>query len=241
MRARAERLAKTHRITLEEIHEQIQQGKVKELNIIVKADVEGSIEAIRSALEKFDSDEVRVVVIHSGVGAITETDVMLAAASNAVILGFTVRPTPEARRAADREGVDIRTYNVIYEIVNDIRSALEGLLEPEVRERVLGRATVREVFRAPRYGLAAGVYVNNGRIVRGMKLRVLRDNRVVHEGTVDSIRRFKEDVAEVAAGYECGVAMQNFNDFKIDDVLECYTFEEVARTLEDSGDTSSQR
>ena len=229
---RAERLATRPRVTLEGLHDHIAEGKIKELNIIVKADVEGSIEALRGSLSQFDTDEVRIRVIHGGVGAITETDVMLASASSAIILGFTVRATPEAERAADRERVDIRTYTVIYEMVSDIRAGLEGLLEPELHEQVLGRATVREVFRAPRYGMIAGSYVNNGRIVRGSKVRVLRDNRLVAEGIVDSLRRFKDDASDVAAGYECGIGLGSFNDFKVDDVLECYTHEEIARTLQ---------
>jgi len=228
---RQERMALRPRVTLDELHQQIQEGTVKELNTIIRADVEGSIDALRSSLSQFDTEEVRVAVVHAGVGGITETDVMLAAASSAVVIGFNVRPTPEAERAAEREGVDLRFYNVIYGVANDIRAALEGLLEPELNEQVLGRANVREVFRVPRFGNAAGCHVNNGRIVRGMNMRVLRDNRVVHEGTVDSIRRFKEDAREVAAGYECGIAMSNFGDFKIEDVLECFTHEKVARRL----------
>ena len=178
-------------------------------------------------------------MIHAGVGAISETDVMLAAASSAIIIGFHVGPTPEAVQAADREGVEIRTYDIIYNVTNEIRAALEGMLDPELSEQVLGRATVREVFRAPRFGSVAGSYVNNGHIRRGMKMRLLRDNRVVHEGEVDSLRRFREDVREVTAGFECGIAMGDYNDYEEGDVLECYTHEEVARTLEASASASA--
>ncbi len=231
---RERRLAAQSRITLDDISRSIQQGEVKDLNVIIKADVEGSVEPLQSGVAQFDTEEVRVGVIHAGVGAISETDVMLAAASSAVIIGFHVGPTPEAVRAADREGVEIRTYDIIYDVTNEIRAALEGMLDPELSEQVLGRATVREVFRAPRFGSVAGSYVNNGRILRGMKMRLLRDNRVVHEGDVDSLRRFREDVREVAAGYECGIAMRDYNDYQEGDVLECFTHEEVARTLEAS-------
>jgi translation initiation factor IF-2 len=232
------RLAAQSRITLDDISRSIQQGQVKDLNVIIKADVEGSVEPLQTGVAQFDTDEVRVGVIHAGVGAISETDIMLAAASSAIILGFHVGPTPEATRAADREGVEIRTYEIIYDVTNDIRAALEGMLDPELSEQVLGRATVREVFKAPRFGAVAGSYVNNGRFLRGMKLRLLRDNRVVHEGVVDSLRRFREDVREVAAGFECGIAMGNYSEYQEGDVLECFTHEEVARTLEASAAAS---
>ena len=229
---RARRMASQSLITLDDISRSIQQGVVKDLNVIIKADVEGSVEPLQTGVAQFDTDEVRVGVIHAGVGAISETDVMLAAASSAIIIGFHVGPTPEAVQAADREGVEIRTYDIIYNVTNEIRAALEGMLDPELSEQVLGRATVREVFRAPRFGSVAGSYVNNGHIRRGMKMRLLRDNRVVHEGEVDSLRRFREDVREVTEGFECGIAMGDYNDYEEGDVLECYTHEEVARTLE---------
>ena len=238
---RARRLASQSRITLDDISRSIQQGQVKDLNVIIKADVEGSVEPLQTGVAQFDTDEVRVGVIHAGVGAISETDVMLAAASSAIIIGFQVGPTPEAVRAADREGVEIRTYDIIYNVTNEIRAALEGMLDPELSEQVLGRATVREVFRAPRFGAVAGSYVNNGRFLRGMKLRLLRDNRMVHEGVVDSLRRFREDVREVAAGFECGIAMGNFSDYQEGDVLECFTHEEVARTLEASASAAKEK
>jgi translation initiation factor IF-2 len=239
--AREQRMVTRPRVSLDELHRRIQEGSVKELNIILKADVEGSIEPILSALSRLHTSEVQVRVIHQGVGGISETDVMLAAASSAVIIGFNVRPTARAARLAAHEDVDVRTYDVIYTVVSDIRAALEGMLEPEMQEQVLGRATVRELFRVPRMGVIAGSYVNNGRIVRGSNVRVLRDNRVVHEGKVDSLRRFKDDVSEVAAGYECGIGVESFHDFKLDDVLECFTFERVARTLslDESDDRSS--
>jgi len=166
---------------------------------------------------------------------------MLATASSAIIIGFNVRPTTRAERIALQENIDIRVYDIIYNVVNDIRAALEGLLEPELQEQILGRATVRDLFRVPRMGVIAGCYVNNGRVARGMSLRVVRDNRLAHEGRVDSLRRFKDDVSEVAAGYECGIGMGNFNDFKVGDVLECYTHEKVARSLEVSSDGPERR
>jgi translation initiation factor IF-2 len=228
---REEKMILRRRVSLDDLHRQIAEGGVKELNIILKTDVEGSIEAILAALSKLDTLEVKVNVIHQGVGGITESDVMLAAASSAIILGFNVRPTTRAERIARQEEIDIRSYDVIYNLVNDIRSAIEGMLEPEVQEQVVGRATIRELFRIPRMGVIAGSYVNNGRIVRGMNLRVVRDNRLIHEGKVDSLRRFKDDVNEVSAGYECGIGMGTFGDFRVEDVLECYTLEKVARTL----------
>jgi len=239
---RQERMMTRRRVSLEDLHERIAEGSVKELNIILKTDVEGSIEAIVAALSKLDTSEVKINILHQGVGGITESDVMLAAASSAIILGFNVRPTTRAERIARQEAIDIRTYDVIYNLVNDIRSAIEGMLEPEMQEQIIGRATVRELFRVPRIGIVAGSYVNNGRIVRGMNLRVVRDNRPIYEGKVESLRRFKDDVTEVPAGYECGIGLGSFNDLRVNDVLECYTIEKVARTLSTGpADHSAQR
>jgi translation initiation factor IF-2 len=217
--------------TLEDLFKKIQEGEVKELNLIVKADVQGTVEALIQALNKLSTPEVRVNIIHSGVGAITETDVMLASASKGLIIGFNVRPDANARKAAEAQKVEIRLYRVIYDVVKEIRAALEGLLEPEYREVVLGRAEVRETFRIPKVGVVAGCYVTEGKLVRNGKVRVIRDGVVIYEGTIASLKRFKDDVREVAQGHECGVGLDKFNDIKREDVLEVYTFEEVRKEL----------
>lgn len=228
---REEALNRTARVSLDDLFDRIQEGQVKELNIIIKADVQGSVEAVRQALERLGTEEVRVNVIHGGVGGISETDVNLAAASNAVIIGFNVRPDANARRAAERENVDIRTYRVIYDAIDDVKSAMEGLLEPEYVEEVLGRAEVRATFRVPNVGVIAGSYVTEGKIVRNAGVRVLRDNVVIHEGQISSLKRFKDDVREVAQGYECGIGIERFNDIKEGDQLEVFVMRAVKRTL----------
>jgi translation initiation factor IF-2 len=217
--------------TLEELYEQVQAGEVGRLNVILKGDVGGSVEALADELTKLSTEEVKVEVIHRGVGAITENDVLLAAASNATILGFHVRPDARARAAAERAGVDIRTYRVIYEVVEDIRLAMEGLLAPEEREVVLGSAQVRETFKVPRAGTVAGCAVTDGTIPRSARVRVVRDGVEVYEGAIGSLRRFKEDVREVREGFECGILIEGFNDVKVGDVIEAYKIEEVQRTL----------
>ncbi len=228
---RATQLGPQSRVSLEELFQQIQEGDIKELNIIVKGDVQGSVEAVFDSLQRLSADEVKINVIHQAVGGITETDVLLASASNAIVVGFNVHPTTGALIAKENEDIDVRTYSVIYDLISDVRSAMEGLLEPEVREVVVGRGIVRELFRTPRMGTIAGSYVNWGRIIRNYALRVLRDNRLVYEGQVDSLRHFKEDVTEVQANYECGIGVSTFDDFKVDDVLECYTHERIPRLL----------
>ena len=228
---RAEEMQKTSRVTLDDLFHQIQEGKVKELNLIIKADVQGSIEALRQSLEKLSTSEVRINVVHSGVGTITESDVMLAAASNAIIIGFNVRPDTNTRRAAEAEEVDIRLYRVIYEAIDDIRSAMSGLLEPEWREVVLGRAEVRATFKVPKVGNVAGCYVLDGKIVKGSDVRVIRNGIVIQDSKIDSLRRFKDDVREVVQGFECGLGIERFNDIKEGDILEAYTREKVERTL----------
>lgn len=223
-------LSKTSRVTLDDLFRRIQEGEVKELNLVIKADVQGSAEAVRSSLEKLSTDEVRVNVIHQGVGAISESDVLLASASNAVIIGFNVRPEPNARKAADRDGVDIRTYRVIYNLLDDVKAAMAGLLDPEFKEEVLGRAEVRKTFKVPG-GVVAGCYVLDGKITRASEVRLLRDNVIVHEGKISSLRRFKDDVREVAHGYECGIGLERFNDVKEGDILEAFTMVKVERSL----------
>lgn len=222
-------LQKTSRITLDELFTQINEGQVKDLNIVVKADVQGSVEAISQSLQQLSNDEVRINVIHGGVGAISETDVNLAAASNAIIIGFNVRPDTAARKAAEREGVDLRLYRVIYEAIDDVKAALEGMLEPEYKEVVLGQAQVRATFRVPNVGVVAGCYVTEGKIARNAQVRVLRDNVVIHEGRISSLKRFKDDVREVPANYECGIGIDRFNDIKEGDVIEAFVMEPVPR------------
>jgi translation initiation factor IF-2 len=226
----AERVA-TPRVTLEDLYRNVQEGVAKELAIVLKADAQGSIEALKDALQKLGGDEVRIRVIHSSVGGITESDVMLAAASNAIIIGFHVRPTPQAATAAQREEVDIRLYTIIYDAIKEVESAMSGLLEPTIREVTLGRAEVREVFHVPRVGSIAGCYITDGKIPRNALARVIRDSIVIYEGKVGSLRRFKDDVAEVSSGYECGISIENFQDIKQGDVIEPYLLEKVERTL----------
>jgi translation initiation factor IF-2 len=229
---RTAEMAAMRKVTLEDLHSQIQEGTVKELNIVLKADVQGSAGAIVDALEKLSTPAVKLKVIHSSVGAINETDVMLAAASNAIIIGFNIRPETKAADIAQREGVDIRLYNIIYNIIDDIKAAMEGLLEPTLKEKVLGRAEVRQTFHVSKVGTIAGCYVLDGMITRQSDgVRVLRDNVLVYEGRLHSLKRFKDDVREVQAGYECGIGVENFNDIKVGDVIEAYSVEKVAAKL----------
>jgi len=228
---RESELATTSKVSLEDLYQQIQAGGVKALKVVLKADVQGSVEAIRDALTRLSTDEVKLSVIHASVGGINESDVLLAAASNAIVIGFNVRPESKAADLATREGVDIRLYNIIYEVVNDVRDALEGLLEPTLRERILGKAEVRQIFTIPSAGRVAGSFVTDGKIVRGGRARVVRDNVVVHEGKIGTLRRFKDDAREVTSGYECGLTLENFPDIKEGDVVEAFEMEEVARHL----------
>jgi translation initiation factor IF-2 len=228
---RTEKLGANSHISLENLFQQIQEGEIKELNVVLKGDVQGSVQAVASSLLDLSTDEVKINIIHQAVGGISETDILLASASNAIVVGFNVHPTTEAVQAKETEGIDVRTYNVIYNLISYIRSAMEGLLDPEVREVVIGRAEVRELFKVPRLGLVAGSYVNWGRISYNQPLRVLRDNRLIHEGKVHSLRRFKDNVNEVQANYECGIGIETFADLKVGDVLECYVHEKIARSL----------
>jgi translation initiation factor IF-2 len=231
-RLRAEQLARTAKkgVSLEELFTQMEEGALQELNLVVKADVQGSIEAVVGELAKIDHPEVGVNVIHTGIGAIAESDVMLASASNAIVIGFNVRPNADARSLAEREGVDIRTYRVIYQLTDDIRQALVGMLAPVEREESLGEAEVRALFRASRLGVIAGCYVTRGVIRRSAQIRVVRDGTVVYETTIASLKRFKDDVREVQEGFECGILLEGFNDVKEGDVLEAYETREVERT-----------
>jgi len=210
------------KVTLEDFFDQIKEGEIKDLDVVLKADVQGSCGAIRDALMQQSTDEVRVRVIHEGTGGINEGDVILAAASNAIIIGFNVRPDNKSLEVIRREQVDVRYYNVIYEIVKDIRDALRGLLAPVYHEEVLGRAEIRQTFQLPKAGTIAGCYVVDGLMRRNAKVRVVRDGVVIHDGKIDSLKRFKDDAREVASGYECGIGVENFNDVKEGDILENY-------------------
>ena len=215
------------KVSLEDLFSQIQAGEMKTLNLIVKADVQGSAEAVKSSLEKISNDEVRVKVIHSAVGAINESDVMLAATSGAIIVGFNVRPDNAARDSAARSNVDMRMYRVIYDCINEIEAAMKGMLAPKFKENVIGHAEVRETYKVSKVGTVCGCYCQDGKIQRGCQVRVLRDNIVIHEGELASLRRFKDDVREVAAGYECGMQIEKFNDIKIGDVIECFVMQQI--------------
>lgn len=226
---REQEIQRPTRANLEDLFRQVQEGQMKELPIILKGDVQGSVEALRESLLKLSNEEVRVNVIHAAVGGITKTDVDLASAANAIIIGFNVRPDTTARKAAEQEQVDMRMYRVIYEAIEEVEKALQGMLDPEYEEVVLGRAEVRALFKVPNVGTIAGSYVTDGKIVRGAQVRVIRDGVVVHEGEMSSLKRFKDDVREVAQGYECGIGVERFNDLKEGDVLEAFRMEEVAR------------
>ena len=217
------------KVSLEDLFSQIQAGEMKTLNIIVKADVQGSAEAVKASLEKISNEEVRVKVIHSAVGAINESDVMLAATSGAIIVGFNVRPDAAARDNATRNDVDIRLYRVIYDCINEIEAAMKGMLAPKFKESIIGHAEVRETYKVSKVGTVCGCYCTDGKIQRGCQVRVLRDNIVIHEGDLASLRRFKDDVKEVASGYECGMQVEKFNDIKVGDVIECFVMEQIAQ------------
>ena len=220
-----------HHVTLDEIAKQISIGGVKELALIVKGDVDGSVEALSDSLMKLSNQEVVVHVIHKGVGGISESDVLLAAASNAIIIGFHVRPNINARKLAENQKVDIRLYSVIYDAINEVKSALEGLLSPVISEEVTATLEVRNTFKVPKSGTVAGCYVLDGKILRNNKIRLIRDGIVIHEGTIGNLRRFKDDVREVDAGYECGLNVENFNDVKVGDIIEAFKLVETKKTL----------
>ncbi len=225
---RQEAMAKSSRLTLDHLYQQIKEGMVKELPLVVKADVQGSVEALTKTLNDLPSDKVKIKVIHAGTGAVTESDVLLASASNAIIIGFNVRPERSGQELAEKEKVDIRLHSVIYDVANEIRNAMVGLLEPESKEVYLGRAEVRQVFKVPKVGSVAGCMVSDGRITRTAEVRLLRDNVVVHTGKVASLKRFKDDASEVKAGYECGIGIAGYNDVKVSDVIEAFKVEKVA-------------
>ncbi len=215
------------RITLDDLFKQIQEGEVKDLNLVIKGDVQGSVEALQEAILKLSLDEVQVKVIHAGAGAINESDVMLAAASNAIVIGFNVRPDNNARRLAEQDQVDLRLYRVIYEALSDIEAAVHGLLKPVYREQILGQAEIRQVFKASRLGNIAGCHVTEGKITRNSLVRLIRDGVVVHEGKLASLKRFKDDIREVSSGFECGILLEGFNDISEGDLIEAYTMQQV--------------
>ncbi len=215
------------RVSLDDLFSQIQAGNVKELNIVIKADVQGSVEAVKLSLEKLSNDEVHIRTIHGGVGAITESDVMLASASNAIIIGFNVRPEASAKSFADDQKVDIRLYRVIYNAIEDITAAMKGMLDPVFEEKVIGHAEIRQLFKASGVGTIGGSYVLDGKILRNCQVRIVRDGKVVYEGELAALRRFKDDVKEVNGGYECGLLFNKFNDIKEGDIVEAFVMEEI--------------
>jgi translation initiation factor IF-2 len=224
-------LVKASRISLESVFEKMKVQEIKALNIILKTDVQGSIEAISDALLKLSTQEIKVNIVRSGIGAVVDSDVLLASASNGIIIGFNVRPTLQAKSIAEREGVDIRFYNIIYNAIDDVKKAMVGMLEPVYEEKIIGHAQVRQTFQVPKIGVIAGSYITDGSVIRNAKARLLRDNVVVYTGKISSLRRFKEDAKEVSSGYECGIGLENFNDLKIDDVIEAYQMEEKTPEL----------
>jgi len=228
---RVEEARNVKKITLDNIFDSIQEGEIQELKVVIKGDVHGSVEALQNALERLSTGEIRLVVIHASAGAINEGDVMLASASNAIVVGFHVRPTPRAQAAAEREKVEIRKYNIIYDAVEDIRSAMEGMLAPDLKEEVIGLVEVRDTFKVPKIGVIAGSYVTEGKITRDAKVRVYRDGVQIYEGEIGSLKRFKDDAKSVDAGYECGVGIEKFNDIQIGDQIEAYLVREVAKKL----------
>lgn len=217
------------RVTLDNLFEQMSQGEMKELNLIVKADVQGTVEAMAASLMKIDVEGVNVKIIHTGAGAITESDISLAAASNAIVIGFNVRPDVNAKRAAEEEGVDIRLHRIIYKVIEEIEQAMKGMLDPEFEEKIIGQAEVRQTIKVSKVGTIAGSYVTEGKVTRDSGVRVIRDNVVIFEGELDTLKRFKDEVKEVARGYECGITITNFNDIKEGDIIEAYIMEEVKR------------
>ena len=217
------------KVTLDNLFAKMQEGEMKELNLIVKADVQGSAEAVKASLEKLSNDEVRVRVIHAGVGAINESDILLASTANAIVVGFNVRPDAAAAASAQRANVDLRMYRVIYDAIDEIEAAMKGMLAPKYREAVIGHAVVRQTYKVSAIGTIAGCYVKDGKVTRDAQVRVLRDNIVIYDGVVGSLQRFKDSVKEVAQNYECGMSIEKFNDIKEGDVFECYVMEEIPR------------
>ncbi|MFV8827191.1 translation initiation factor IF-2 [Alkalihalobacterium sp. APHAB7] len=229
IRQRDEERNETSKVSLDDLFNQIQQGEIKEINVIIKGDVQGSVEALRGSLEKIDVAGVKVNIIHTGVGAITESDIILAAASNAIVIGFNVRPDANTKRVADSENVDIRLHRIIYNVIEEIESAMKGMLDPEYEEKVIGQVEIRQTFKVSKIGMIAGSYVTDGKITRDSTVRLIRDGIVIYEGAINALKRFKDDAKEVSAGYECGITLENFNDVKEGDIIEAYVMEEIKR------------
>jgi translation initiation factor IF-2 len=227
LKQREEHMNSDSKISLDDLFNQIQQGHVKDLNVIIKADVQGSVEAVEQSLLKLSNEDVRIKIIHGGVGAVTESDVKLAEVSNAIITGFNVRPAHNVMEIADSLGVDIRLYRVIYNAIEDIKAAMKGMLEPKFKEVILGHAEIRQVFKITGAGMVAGCYVTDGKIPRNSEIRVVRGGIVVHEGKINSLKRMKDDVKEVAQGFECGIAIERFNDIKDGDIIEAFEMQEI--------------
>lgn len=217
------------KLSLDDLFEQIKQGDVKDINLIVKADVQGSAEALTAALQKIEVEGVKVKIIHTGVGAITESDIILASASNAIVIGFNVRPDGNAKSTAEAENVDIRLHRIIYKVIEEIEAAMKGMLDPEYEEKVIGQVEVRQTFKVSKIGTIAGGYVTDGHITRDSGLRLIRDGVVIFEGEVDVLKRFKDDVKEVSQGYECGITIKKYNDIREGDILEAYVMQEIER------------
>jgi translation initiation factor IF-2 len=228
---REQDLRKVKHLTLDDIARRMALGNIVELNIIIKGDVDGSIEALSGSLQKISTEEVKVNIIHTGVGAISESDVLLASASDAVIIGFQVRPTANARKLAEREEIDVRLFSVIYDAIDAVKDALEGMLSPELGEKIVASVDIRETFKVPNIGTIAGCYVTEGKLNRNTKIRLIRDGIVIYDGVISSLKRFKDDVREVSAGYECGIGIHNYNDLRVGDVIEGYEITETKRKL----------
>jgi translation initiation factor IF-2 len=230
-KARAKELAQSTRMSLESLFEQIEDGEVKDLNLIIKADVHGSIEALKESLGKLSTNEVKINVVHSATGTVTESDVSLASVSNAIILGFNVRPETKVRNMAKEESVDMRFYDIIYDAIKDLKDAMVGMMESTFEEKVLGIAEVIDTFFIPKKGTVAGCIVREGKIIRGERVRLLRDGVIIFDGNISSLKRYKDDAKEVTHGYECGIGIENFNDVKVGDKIDCYMFEEIKPTM----------
>jgi len=231
-RDREKQMAASQKLSLDQLFNKIQEGRIKELPLIVKTDVSGSAEVLSQALKNLSNEKVKVSLLHVGVGAININDVLLASASGAIIVGFNVRPEKKAEAEAEKSGVELRLHTVIYNVTDEIRKAMEGLLDPTLKEVARGRAEVRNTFRVPRFGVVAGCYITEGSIARSSQVRLLRDNRVVYDGKVASLRRFKDDVSEVKQGFECGIALDRYQDVKVGDVIEAYQIEKIAGLME---------
>jgi translation initiation factor IF-2 len=229
IKLREEVLARNSGSSLEKLFDQLQEGEIKELNMIIKGDVQGSVDAVKTSLEKLQNENIRTNIIHSSVGSITETDVMLAGTVGSILIGFNVRPSTEITLLAEREKIEIRSYTVIYKLIEDVEAAMKGMLDPIYKEVILGKAQVRETFKVPGAGIIAGSYIVEGKVVRNEKIRLVRDGILIHEGKISSLKRIKDDAKEVREGFECGIGIENYNDIKEGDIIECFKMEQIER------------